>query len=47
MRVVVIVVVIVLDDDDDDDDNDIGDVNNETTMMDRKISENTVLYYSY
>jgi hypothetical protein len=38
MRVVVVV---------DDDDNDIGDVNNETTMMGRKIRESTVSYCSY
>ena len=43
----VVVVVVVVVDDDDDDDNDIGDVNNETTMMDRKIRENTVLYCRY
>jgi hypothetical protein len=36
MRVVVVVVVV-------DDGNDVGDVNNKTTMMGRKIRENTVL----
>ena len=40
---VVVVVVVVLE----DDDNDIGDVKNKTTMMGRKIRENTVLHCRY